>query len=219
MFNPKSELQKTIQYLPSQEKEKLAQFYSLTRQQQIDFRKQFILKYAFGPRMDSKLMYNVLIGGVTGLLTFSYMIGRDAKKRSTSDDFNEFQKKLAGAFLGGHIGQLAVALFDEASKGNGIRNESQDAFIIGTLIFAGGEGIELIEKALSSQEIFVPEVQKSFTTLNASSAIYSAYNVFNFASIAFQLYWQNAISVAFEEIYPLSPRVLPTPPLSGYRSR
>lgn len=217
MFNPKSVLQKTLQYLPSQEKEQLAQFYSLTRPEQIEFRKQFILKYAFGPRSDSKEMYNVLIGGATGLLTFFYIMNRSGSNKPFSDDFNEFQKKLAGAFLGGHVGQLAIALFDKFSKGDGIRNESQDAFIIGTLIFAGGEGIELIEKALSSQEIFVPEVQKSFKTLNAAPAVYSAYNAFNFASIAFQLYWQNAIGIAFDELYPLSPQV--SPQLSGYRSR
>jgi len=223
MFNPKASLREALEWLPAEKKEELAQYHTLTRSEQIEFRKNLILKYGYKP--SGKALYNLATGGLAAFGFFVYFLLK-GKSDPFSPEFQQFQKKLAGAFLGGHLGQFAVALFNEFAKEHAIRNESQETFIIGTLVFAGGEGIDWLETSLKSQTIFVPEANESFETVNIAPAIYTSYNAFNFVSIAFQLFWQNALSAEFDKLYPLKPEVeyFPIPnvnkspvPIAGYR--
>ena len=223
MFNAEASLKAALNWLPIEKKQELAQYHTLTRSEQIEFRKNLILKYGYKP--NGKAFYNLATGGMAALGLFSYYLLK-GQSDPFSPEFQEFQKKLAGAFLGGHLGQFAVTLFNEFAEDHAIRNESQETFIIGTLVFAGGEGIDWLENTLKSQTVFVPEVNKSFETFNIAPAVYTAYNAFNFLSIAFQLYWQNALSAEFDKLYPLKPEsgyftipnVNQSPtPIAGYR--
>lgn len=222
MFNADQVLQKTLQLLPEEKKLELSQYSSLSRGEQLEFRKNFILEYGYG-LIHGKELYNLVTGGSAALLTVALLTSFEGKGKSLSPKAAEFSKKLAGAFIGGHVGQLMLALYREYSDGNAIRNDTQESFIIGTLAFAGGEGIELLENVFRPKEVMVEGYGK-FDTFDMATNLYTAYNAFNFASIAFQLYWQNEMTKAFDRLYPLNPEVPLMPivnqmnvPISGYR--
>ncbi len=222
MFNADQVLQQTLQSLSADKQAELALYTSLPRAEQLEFRKNFILKYGYGV-VHGKELYNLMTGGSAALLMVAALAYFEGKGKTLSPKASEFSKKLAGAFLGGHVGQLMLALYKEYSDGNAIRNETQESFIIGTMAFAGGEGIDLIENALRPKDVVV-ESYGSFKTFDMATNVYAAYNAFNFVTIGFQLYWQNEMTKAFDKLYPLNPEVPLMPivnqinvPISGYR--
>lgn len=196
-FNPKVVMSEILSNLPVEKQIELEAYPTLTRQEQLAFRKNFILEYGFGVK--SKEFYSTVTGGAAAILAYTTNLRRGERSKTYTD----FQKGLAGAFLGGHIGQLAISIFNGLAKDGAVRSENQENFIVSTMALAGSQGIGLLEAATAPEDANI--------NIDIMPAIYAGYNAYNFISIGFHLYWQNVITAEFDKLFPLNPEVMSVP--------